>query len=108
MYSPQVAILILFFLDAIREMQKYSAEETQQKTVSHFQQMTGYIRMREITHVNLKMLKITRLNLKLTGFNIIECFLGGESPQWTLSWHATLNDAYNSRRQNQKINISLT
>ena len=29
-----VAILILFFLDAIREMQKYSAEETQQKTVS--------------------------------------------------------------------------
>ena len=31
---PQVAILILFFLDAIREMQKYSAEETQQKTVS--------------------------------------------------------------------------
>ena len=34
MCSPQVAILILFFLDAIREMQKYSAEETQQKTVS--------------------------------------------------------------------------
>ena len=33
--SFQVAILILFFLDAIREMQKYSAEETQQKTVSH-------------------------------------------------------------------------
>ena len=29
-----MAILILFFLDAIREMQKYSAEETQQKTVS--------------------------------------------------------------------------
>jgi hypothetical protein len=29
----QVAILILFFLDAIREMQKYSSEEQHQQTV---------------------------------------------------------------------------
>ena len=29
----QAAILILFFLDSIREMQKYSSEEQLQKTV---------------------------------------------------------------------------
>merc|ERR1712096_27360 len=43
-----VAILILFFLDAIREMQKYSAEETQQKTVgmSHLDtQMQMHMRL---------------------------------------------------------------
>merc|ERR1739838_642131 len=43
-----VAILILFFLDAIREMQKYSAEETQQKVVgmSHLDtQMQMHMRL---------------------------------------------------------------
>merc|ERR1711879_717882 len=43
-----MGILILFFLDAIREMQKYSAEETQQKTVgmSHLDtQMQMHMRL---------------------------------------------------------------
>eukprot|EP00090_Calanus_glacialis_P000968 TRINITY_DN1069_c0_g1_i3.p1 TRINITY_DN1069_c0_g1~~TRINITY_DN1069_c0_g1_i3.p1 ORF type:complete len:227 (-),score=92.94 TRINITY_DN1069_c0_g1_i3:122-802(-) len=43
-----VAILILFFLDAIREMQKYSSEEQQQKTVgmSHLDtQMQMHMRL---------------------------------------------------------------
>ena len=43
-----VAILILFFLDAIREMQKYSSEEQQQKTtgMSHLDaQMQMHMRL---------------------------------------------------------------
>merc|ERR1719500_987599 len=43
-----VAILILFFLDAIREMQKYSSEEQHQKTVgmSHLDtQMQMHMRL---------------------------------------------------------------
>jgi hypothetical protein len=38
----QVAILILFFLDAIREMQKYSSEEQHQQTVGWWVVNTWY------------------------------------------------------------------
>ena len=44
----QVAILILFFLDAIREMQKYSSEEQHQQAVgvSHLDaQMQMHMRL---------------------------------------------------------------
>ena len=43
-----IAVLILFFLDAIREMQKYSSEEQQQKTtgMSHLDaQMQMHMRL---------------------------------------------------------------
>merc|ERR1711971_269259 len=62
-----VAILILFFLDAIREMQKYSAEETQQKTVG-------------MSHLDTQMQMHGRLfraqrNFYIAGFALFLCLV---------------------------------
>merc|ERR1719237_1757575 len=62
-----VAILILFFLDAIREMQKYSAEETQQKTVG-------------MSHLDTQMQMHMRLfradsNFYIAGFALFLCLV---------------------------------
>ena len=48
----KVAILILFFLDAIREMQKYSSEEQlqQQKGMSHLDTQMQMVR-KEVVRV---------------------------------------------------------
>ena len=40
-----VAILILFFLDAIREMQKYSSEELQQKAAGGMSHLDSQMQM---------------------------------------------------------------
>ena len=40
-----VAILILFFLDAIREMQKYSSEELQQKAAGGMSHLDAQMQM---------------------------------------------------------------
>jgi len=62
-----VAILILFFLDAIREMQKYSSEEQQQKTVG-------------ISHLDTQMQMHMRLfraqrNFYIAGFALFLCLV---------------------------------
>ena len=41
----QVAILVLFFLDAIREMQKYGSEEELQKTMGTATQLDSQMQM---------------------------------------------------------------
>ena len=42
---PDVAILILFFLDAIREMQKYSTEELQQQKAGGMSHLDAQMQM---------------------------------------------------------------
>ena len=62
-------------------MQKYSAEETQQKTVSHQE----HLHLQQMITNCTKSIDTFKYNMDLIQSNIIECFLGGESPQWSLS-----------------------
>jgi len=63
-----VAILILFFLDAIREMQKYSAEETQQKTGG----MGGHLDTQMQMHMRLFR---AQRNFYIAGFALFLCLV---------------------------------
>eukprot|EP00092_Neocalanus_flemingeri_P066161 GFUD01080571.1.p1 GENE.GFUD01080571.1~~GFUD01080571.1.p1 ORF type:complete len:229 (+),score=97.88 GFUD01080571.1:67-753(+) len=56
-----VAILILFFLDAIREMQKYSSEEQQQKTADHPSHLDAQMQL------NMRLFRAQR-NFYIAGF----------------------------------------
>jgi len=62
-----VAILILFFLDAIREMQKYSAEETQQKTV-------GMSHLDTQMQMHMRLFRAQR-NFYIAGFALFLCLV---------------------------------
>lgn len=62
-----VAILILFFLDAIREMQKYSAEETQLKTV-------GMSHLDTQMQMHMRLFRAQR-NFYIAGFALFLCLV---------------------------------
>merc|ERR1719147_707468 len=62
-----VAILILFFLDAIREMQKYSSEETQQKTV-------GMSHLDTQMQMHMRLFRAQR-NFYIAGFALFLCLV---------------------------------
>jgi len=62
-----VAILILFFLDAIREMQKYSAEETQQKVV-------GMSHLDTQMQMHMRLFRAQR-NFYIAGFALFLCLV---------------------------------
>jgi len=62
-----VAILVLFFLDAIREMQKYSAEETQQKTV-------GMSHLDTQMQMHMRLFRAQR-NFYIAGFALFLCLV---------------------------------
>jgi len=62
-----VAILILFFLDAIREMQKYSAEEVQQKTV-------GMSHLDTQMQMHMRLFRAQR-NFYIAGFALFLCLV---------------------------------
>merc|ERR1712228_257596 len=62
-----VAILILFFLDAILEMQKYSAEETQQKTV-------GMSHLDTQMQMHMRLFRAQR-NFYIAGFALFLCLV---------------------------------
>jgi len=62
-----VAILILFFLDAIREMQKYSAEEPQQKTV-------GMSSLHTQMQMHMRLFRAQR-NFYIAGFALFLCLV---------------------------------
>jgi len=63
-----VAILILFFLDAIREMQKYSAEETQQKTAVGMSHLDTQMQM------HMRLFRAQR-NFYIAGFALFLCLV---------------------------------
>eukprot|EP00092_Neocalanus_flemingeri_P057289 GFUD01068050.1.p1 GENE.GFUD01068050.1~~GFUD01068050.1.p1 ORF type:complete len:228 (+),score=102.02 GFUD01068050.1:48-731(+) len=56
-----VAILILFFLESIREMQKYSSEEQQQKTADHPSHLDAQMQL------NMRLFRAQR-NFYIAGF----------------------------------------
>jgi len=62
-----VAILILFFLDAIREMQKYSSEEQQQKTV-------GMSHLDTQMQMHMRLFRAQR-NFYIAGFALFLCLV---------------------------------
>jgi len=62
-----VAILILFFLDAIREMQKYSSEEQQQKT-------TGMSHLDAQMQMHMRLFRAQR-NFYIAGFALFLCLV---------------------------------
>jgi len=62
-----VAILILFFLDAIREMQKYGAEDTQQK-------MVGGSHLDSQMQMHMRLFRAQR-NFYIAGFALFLCLV---------------------------------
>jgi len=63
-----VAILILFFLDAIREMQKYSSEELQQKAAGGMSHLDAQMQM------HMRLFRAQR-NFYIAGFALFLCLV---------------------------------
>merc|ERR1711915_680603 len=63
-----VAILILFFLDAIREMQKYSSEELQQKASGGMSHLDAQMQM------HMRLFRAQR-NFYIAGFALFLCLV---------------------------------
>merc|ERR1711934_737691 len=63
-----VAILILFFLDAIREMQKYSSEELQQKAAGGMSHLDSQMQM------HMRLFRAQR-NFYIAGFALFLCLV---------------------------------